>query len=484
MRRRKTGAAGFAAACALAAAMAGCSTTVDRDVAPAPGAPWQPPPEGRAKEIALPPPAAIPEEYRTKGAILSLEQVIDVALRNNPVTRNAWHQARAAAAELGAKRAAYFPTLELDGSITRQKQAALGGQPVFLQTTYGPSASLTWLLLDFGGRSADIAEARDALFSADWTHNAVLQNVLLLVEQAYYQYLDAKALRDAEEASVKQAREAYNAAHERHRAGVATIADELQAKTALSQAELSLEAVEGQIQTIRGALATALGVPANIPVEVGALPENVAADRIAEKIEPLIDQAIAERPDLSAARFEALKAQAHVQSVRAQGLPSLVANGSANRTYYYHSTGGPYSNNYAGSLLLRIPIFTGFAKTYETLKAKEEAASAREQLVILQDQVILQVWTSFYNVRTASLRIHTAADLLASARQSQDVALERYRAGVGGILELLTAQSAFAGARAQEVQARADWFLALAQLAHDTGTLSPVPGAPTQEEKR
>ena len=38
-----------------------------------------------------------------------------------------------------------------------------------------------------------------------------------------------------------------------------------------------------------------------------------------------------------------------------------------------------------------------------------------------------------------------------------------------------TAQSTLASARAQEVQARADWLLALAQLAHDTGALGPAP---------
>ena len=50
-----------------------------------------------------------------------------------------------------------------------------------------------------------------------------------------------------------------------------------------------------------------------------------------------------------------------------------------------------------------------------------------------------------------------------------DVAQSRYRAGVGNIIDLLTAEAALETARAQEVQARADWFIAVAQLAHDTG---------------
>jgi outer membrane protein len=468
---------GIAAAALMAAA--GCSSfppsrSVAEGVSSAPGHPWQPPPEARLPAPTPPPAPAIPAEYLQPGTTLSLSQVLDLALRNNPSTRTSWFLAKSAAADLGSKRSEYFPTLELDGSLTRQKQAALGGRNIFLQTTYGPSASLTWLLLDFGGRGADVEEAKRALFAADYTHNATIQNVALQVEQAYYQYLNAKALKVAEEASLKAARESLSAAQERHRAGVATIADELQAKTAFSQAELALESVEGQIQTIRGALATAMGVSANIPIEAGELPLEVNVDAVGETVDAFIAKAEAERPDLAAARLTALAAESHVRSVRAQGLPTLFANGSVNRTYFYSSTTVPYADVYAGTILLRIPIFTGWKNTYDVLKAREDAEVARSQVETLTDQVILQVWTSYYNLKTAAQQVKTARDLYASAQQSEEVALGRYKAGVGSILDLLTAQTAFANARAQEVLARASWFLAMAQLAHDTGALGPA----------
>ena len=297
------------------------------------------------------------------------------------------------------------------------------------------------------------------------------------MENAYYQYLDAKALRAAQQSSVASAKESLSAAEARHRAGVATIADVLQAKTAFSQAELSLETVEGQIQTIRGALATALGVPANIPVEVGELPENIRFEEVGQTVDQLIERAAADRPDLAAARFRVLEAESHVRSVRAEGLPSLLASGTLGRTYFYNSS-VPYSNTYSGAILFRFPVFTGYRSSYDTLKAREEAQAAKSRADSLENQVVFQVWSSYYGVKTATQRVKTAGDLLASARQSQDVALGRYKEGVGSILDLLTAQSAFASARAQEVQARADWFLAMAQLAHDTGGLAPAPGKP------
>jgi outer membrane protein len=452
---------------------------VDHRVSPSPAAPWTPPPEGR---VPPPPPRSvppIPPEYLKPGATVSLEQVVDIALRNNPATRTAWASARAAAANLGSKRSEFFPTLELDANVTRQKQTAVGGQFVFLQTTYGPAVNLNWLLLDLGGRAADVAEARNALFEADWTHDAVIQNLVLQVETAYYAYQNAKAQAAAAETSLKQVQESLAAADERHRAGVSTIADVLQARTAVSQAELVLETAQGSIQTLRGALATAAGVSPHIAVDVAELPENVDFEQTQEAVDALIDRAQSQRPDLAAARFEVARTQSHIRSVRSEGLPTLAVAGSVSRLYFYNSPGRQPADNYSGAVLFRFPVFTGGKNVYDTLQAVEEARVAEGQAETLNDQVVLQVWTSYYNLKTAARRVKTARDLLTSATQSQEVAAGRYRAGVGSILDLLVAQSAYANARAQEAQSRSDWFVALAQLAHDTGSLAPPLAPPS-----
>ena len=70
------------------------------------------------------------------------------------------------------------------------------------------------------------------------------------------------------------------------------------------------------------------------------------------------------------------------------------------------------------------------------------------------------------------------------AQQSEEVALGRYRAGVGSILDLLAAQTAFANARAQEIRRASRWFLALAQLAHDTGNAPGSRGRRRRKENR
>ena len=56
--------------------------------------------------------------------------------------------------------------------------------------------------------------------------------------------------------------------------GLATIADVLQARTALSQEQLNLETIQGNLQAARGSLASALGLPANLPFELEPLPRG------------------------------------------------------------------------------------------------------------------------------------------------------------------------------------------------------------------
>src|SRR5207248_10776373 len=111
---------------------------------------------------------------------------------NNTATSAAWADARAAAATYGAAKGQYYPTIALGGTVQAIKRIASGGVGAAKQQSYGPSVTVSWLLLDFGGRSGTIGATREALLAADWTHNATLQSVVLAVEQAYFLYVAPK----------------------------------------------------------------------------------------------------------------------------------------------------------------------------------------------------------------------------------------------------------------------------------------------------
>jgi outer membrane protein TolC len=412
----------------------------------------------------------------------TLAELIDIGLSNNMQTRMAWSAARSAAAALGAVRGAFFPRVAVDLTATKINSSTDVGRLVaYDYSSLTPSAGLSWLLIDFGGRSGLTEEARDALAAANWTQNAVLQNVILLIEQNYYQYVAAKALLAAQETSHGEAEKNLEAAETRRRAGVATLADTLQARTVLSSIQLELVTTQGLIQTSKGVLANSLGLPADAAFEIDAeLPASLPVAEAAGSVERRIAEALVRRPDLAAARALALKAAAHVETVRAQGLPTINFNGSFGRIFYNTPA---QSNALSAALVLDIPLFHGWTVAYEALQAEMDAETMRAQLKKSELDVGLQVWTSYFNVQTSAQRIRTAQDLLNLAQQSYDVALGSYKEGVNSILDLLAAQSALENGRVQVVQAKAQWLLALVQFARDSGTLDPPGGAAARTDK-
>src|SRR2546427_73311 len=268
---------------AAASVLLACGTPGVRGVAgtaPAPNVLWTPPRQPAAAPAAAPP--ELPADLAGRIAQLKLTDVIDIALRNNTATSAAWADARAAAATYGAAKGQYYPTIALGGTVQAIKRIASGGVGAAKQQSYGPSVTGSGLLPDFAGRPGSIDVTREALLAADWTHNATLQSVVLAVEQAYFLYLGTKGLLDAQQTTLKEAETNLDAAQQRHRVGLATIADVLQARTALSQARLALEATQGELQTTRGALALSMGLPANVPYDIEVVPDTRSEEHTSE----------------------------------------------------------------------------------------------------------------------------------------------------------------------------------------------------------
>src|SRR3989442_9673834 len=361
--------------------------------APAPNVLWTPPPPRQPAAAPAAPALDLPPELAGRIAGLKLTDVIDIALRNNTATSAAWADARAAAATYGAAKGQYYPTIALGGTAQAIKRIASGGVGAAKQQSFGPNVNVSWLLLDFGGRAGSIGATREALLAADWTHNATLQSVVLAVEQAYFLYLGTQGLLDAQQTTLKEAQTNLDAAEQRHRVGLATIADVLQARTALSQARLALESTQGELQTTRGALALSMGLPANIPYDLEVLPDSTLPLGIIEGVDTLIARALRERPDLATQRALVEQARARVSVARSQALPSLALGGNAGETFFINPAAGSATsgNSYTATLTLAIPLFSGGSQIYNVKAASAAAEAAARPAQGFEQHVVYHV---------------------------------------------------------------------------------------------
>lgn len=430
----------------------------------------EPLPPAEAAPVPAPAPPAPPAPPRTLG------DLVDRALRTDPTTRAAWQDARVAAAEAGSTRSLYLPSLDASLFAGRQQQRGGPDDPIVTQTALDARATITWLLLDLGARGALVDASDQLLVAARFAEHAAIADLVLTVEETYFELLAARALVDAQLATLKQAETSLAAAEGRRQAGVATIADVLQARTALSQVRLALQQTEGQSLALRGALATLAGLPPTAELDVGLLPARVEAERAEPAVEELIARAARLNPDVGQARALAEAAGARARAASRAAWPTLSFQASGGRSIPLLGDADDVTTWSVG-LLLRVPVFEGLAPAYDALAARASAEAARARAEGAAQRVALDVWTGFQGVRTAGRRVATARDLVASAEASAEVAAGRYKEGVGSILDLLTAQAALEDARAEDVRARADYLVSLARLARASGRLD-LPGAP------
>ncbi|VVC83726.1 Efflux transport system, outer membrane factor (OMF) lipoprotein [Sideroxydans sp. CL21] len=399
---------------------------------------------------------------------LTLADVVDLTLCNNPQTRLLWANARAQAANVGVGMSAYLPTLSAQASDTRYISNAAGSPGNYRSRNANLSAG--YLLFDFGGRSGTLENAKQLLVAANATRDATLQANFLGAVQAYYALLSAQASVDALKVAEASAKESFSAAEARYRAGIATPADKLQAQTALSQAKLNLITAQGNTRAAQGTLANVMGFDASIQFTLVSLPESVPDPVVEQDIGKLIDDARRKRPDLRAAEAQIKASEAQLEVSRAAGLPSVSLNAS---TGSQNLPGVPITNTSSIGVTLSVPLFTGESNTYQNRAAElqiEGKVAARD---ILANQIALDVWKAYQALLTNSQALIASNDLVASAEQSERMTLGRYKAGVANmsILDVLNAQSTLASARQQHVAALYNFQASRLVLAQAIGQL-------------
>jgi outer membrane protein len=406
---------------------------------------------------------------------LTLDEIVTQALCRNPQTRESFAAIESQAAALGNARAAYLPTLSgsLGHSITETSNAQAGEfvssrEGEFSQST--GNLTLSWLVYDFGARSANRNRAQSLLDAALASNDSDVQTLLSQVLQAYYQLRTTEAQLTATREAESTSRASLDAAETRRDVGVSTPADVLQARTAHSQAVLTRIQIEGSAAIARGQLANSMGLDANQPVTLAAAPARSSTPALSAYADALIAQARKRRPDLMAAEAQIQAAKSDVAAAQASGRPSLRFSASEGIT---ETEDRGRNERGALGLTLSIPIFTGFDTTYRVQGAEARLRGVEASHARLNQQVALDVWTAYQQIKTAEQAVQSTDALLASAGASQDVALGRYKAGVGSVLDLLTAQSALADARQQQVGATYNLDIARANLALALGALDP-----------
>jgi outer membrane protein len=450
--------------------LSGCSTP---PTPPKSTTPWQPPARAEQTDESW---KAVRARQPDASTPLSLPELADIALGNNPASQRAWSAARAAAAQVDQARGVFMPTVTGVAAATQLRTDTEDRAFEQDHLKYGPGLEVNYLILSFGGgRQAAVEAALQTVYAADYAFNRTLQDVLLAVEIAYYRVIGAEAGITAAEASVKDTQTVLEAARSRLNAGVGTELETLQAQTGADQALYALASAKGQLKTARGLLALTLGLPADTALQVIPPAREIPDVPPAGDLRKLIDEALRRRPDLDALRSSLAARRAIVTATGSQLWPSLYFNGSVNRDWFDNN--GPKEMQerdvaYMAGLSLRWTLFDGFQTLSARRMAQAQVDQAQAQLTQAELAASAEVWSGYHDYETAVQKHRFSTALLASASASRDAALDSYKGGLRSILDVLTAESQLAQARSQSIAARQEVLTALARLAHASGLLA------------
>jgi len=402
---------------------------------------------------------------------LSVKDSEALALKNNPAISVARLSALASEQVTREVRSSLWP--QAYGYLTavdaransRITAGALNNPTVYTRAAGG--ATVSQLITDFGHTTNLVASARLQAKADLQNAAATREDVLLAVDQAFYNALQTHAVLQVAEQTVASRQLLSDQVGALTKSKLKSDLDLSFANVNLAQAKLLyLDALNNDKASL-AALSAILGYATLETFELVNGTEALAPPPA--DVEPLIADAFAKRPEILSLEFQSESADKLHRAEHDQLYPTisvLAAFGDSpvrNDVIY-----GPYA---AAGVNVEIPIFNGFLYSAKSREADLRAQAARQRLNDLRNRVSRDVRTSWLAASTAFDRVSVSEQLLAQANQALELAQTRYKLGLSSIVELSQAQLQQTQAQIGSAQAGYEYRLALSVLRYQTSGL-------------
>jgi len=388
---------------------------------------------------------------------LTVQDCVRLALGQHPTLRAVRKEMDAARAAVGSARSGALPQVGVNAGYTDQEPASPNLR------NYSATLTLSQSLFNSGRVSAQVAQAQENFRAAESVVTLTAQDITLAVRQAYYTLLAAQRLQGVAEERLRQAEAHRQQAQANYEAGVVARADVLKAEVEVAEARLGAIKAENGVQLAKAELTNAMGVDAEVTLEVMDDFAFVKADK---DLQTALAAAFRQRPELQQNTASTRAARLGVRAAATGTKPEVSLKGD----WGLKDTGFlPGEVGWTVGVAVNLPLFDGNATRSQVAKTKAEVEKLQAQESRLRQNIALEVRQACLELREAEERIIVAATQVASARESLRVTEGRYREGVASMVELLDAQTAMTAAQTNEVQALYDHKIAQAKLAKATG---------------
>ena len=404
---------------------------------------------------------------RVPDGVQSLQDVINLGLCRNPQTAAAYAAMRSSHFNKNAAYSSYLPSVSAGVSAGKEYR-----NKNWDDWGYGASISASYLIFDFGKRTADMNQMIATYRAAGFDYDETIQNFVYGLVGAYYELLNADADVESAKSALTVAQTAKNTADKKYKAGSVAKADVYKADTTLASSELSLERAKNNREIAKGTLLTKLSFPANQDIVIADMSSSFGSDAESESIDELIKIAREKRPDLLKAAANKDAAWHKRNAAFLKNLPSITASGSVSWNDD-HLSDVYEPNRVNGSIGIRasMPLFAGFANMYGLRAAESDYDRAKYNEQNTKNAAMMDVFTAYQNYKTAQNVLKQTQTLLKSATENERVTSGMYKVGRATMLDWQTAQSELLNAQKQNNSAKYDLFVKRAAVALAIGDI-------------
>jgi outer membrane protein len=400
--------------------------------------------------------------------VLSIKDAQTLAMKNNPQISVARLNALASLQVTREVRSSLWPTAQVDLTAVdtnpgnRITAGALNNPAVYQRAAAG--AGVSQLLTDFGRTTNLVSSANLAAKAENQNALATKEQILLAVDQAFYNALQTQAVLTVAQQTVKDRQTVSDQVGALFQSKLKSELDFSFANVNLAQAKLLLLDAENNVNAAQAALSAVLGFP-NLQ-NFQLVEDTTTIVTPPDNIDDLINTAFTMRPEILALEFQSESAQKFQKAERDLLFPDIRALGVVGDT----PVRNPLISSWYGAVGVNvdIPVFNGFLYTARAREASLRAQATQEKLRDIRDRIARDVRTSWLNAKTAYDRLAVTQQLLDQANLALNLAQARYKLGLGSIVELSQAQLQQTQAQISDVGAGYDYRLALAVLQYQT----------------
>jgi len=401
---------------------------------------------------------------------LTLQAAEALAMQKNPLITVGRLAALQAHEFVRETRSALLPTasLSLTGVESRAGSRIAAGylnNPVIYPRA-AAGASVSQLITDFGRTNNLVSSSEFHAKAQDENAVATRQQIVLAVDEAFYNSLESQALLQVAEQTVKARHLLVDQVKALTDAKLKSDLDLSFSNVDLGRAKLLQLDSQSNYEASLSTLSALLGFSDRqdftlIEPDSQALPPTVAAA-------PLIQQALQLRPEVrslqdevsAAVKFGNAEHDLRWPTINASGVAGIAPVRDAHIDNWYGAAG----------ININIPVFNGFLFNARTKSADLETQVKQQRLLELQNNITRDVRNAWLETRKAYERLTLTQQLREQASLALELAQARYKLGLGSIVEFSQANLQKTEADLQDTDARYQYHVAQMVLAYEVGT--------------